>query len=112
MDEFKAAAELYGKDSGEYLEILLAGAETWPDDPAAVNNAAMALYEAGDTARAGELLERRGEALLQNALGVIRAGEGDYGEALRLFESASAAGNSEAAHNLTELKNVLYQLEQ
>ena len=112
VDEFKAAAGLYGKDSGEYLKILLAAAETWPDDPAAVNNAAMALYEAGDNARAGKLLEGRGEALLQNALGIIRAGEGDYAAALRLFESASAAGNSEAAHNLTELKNVLYQLEQ
>ena len=43
---------------------------------------------------------------------MIRAGEGDYDDALQLFESASDSGNSEAAHNLAELKNVLYQLEQ
>ena len=82
------------------------------DDPAALNTAATALYEAGRLAEAGKLLEGRGEPLLQNTLGVIRAGEGDYDAALQLFESASDSGNSEAVHNLAELRNVLYQLEQ
>ena len=41
---------------------------------------------------------------------MIRAGEGDYDAALQLFESASASGNAEAAHNLAELENVMYQL--
>lgn len=110
VDEFKAAAGLCGKDSPEYLEILLTAARTYPDDPAALNTAATALYESGRLAEAGKLLEGRGEPLLQNTLGVIRAGEGDYDAALQLFESASASGNSEAAHNLTELENVMYQL--
>ena len=110
MDEFKAAAGLCGKDSPEYLEILLTAARTYPDDPAALNTAATALYEAGRLAEAGKLLEGRGEPLLQNTLGVIRAGEGDYDAAKQLFESASASGNSEAAHNLAELENVMYQL--
>lgn len=112
VDEFKAAAGLCGKDSPEYLEILLTAARTYPDDPAALNTAATALYEAGRLAEAGKLLEGRGEPLLQNTLGVIRAGEGDYDAAMQLFESASDSGNSEAAHNLAELENVMYQLEQ
>ena len=110
VDEFKAAAELYGKDSPEYLEILLAAAETYPDDPAALNNAAMALYESGDVDAAARLLEGRSEAILQNALGIIRADEGSYDEARSLFESAAAAGNAEAASNLDELEKVMFQL--
>ena len=110
VDEFKAAAGLCGKDSPEYLEILLTAARTYPDDPAALNTAATALYEAGRLAEAGKLLEGRGEPLLQNTLGVIRAGEGDYDAAQQLFESASASGDTEAAHNLAELENVMYQL--
>lgn len=111
VDEFKAAAQLHGKNSPEYLEILTAAVEAYPDDCAALNNAATALLEAGRADEAAALLEDADDPLLMNTLGVILASDGEYERAADLFRDSAGAGNEEAAHNLEELEKVMFQLQ-
>lgn len=110
VDEFKAAAQLHGKNSPEYLEILTAAVEAYPDDCAALNNAATALLEAGRADEAAALLEDADDPLLMNTLGVILASDGEYERAAGLFRDSAGAGSEEAAHNLEELEKVMFQL--
>lgn len=111
VDEFKAAADLYGKDSPEYLEVLLAAARTYPDDPAALQTAALALRTAGKGQNAINLLEGHDNPLLLNTLGVLYAEVKAYEKAKQTLEAAAAAGNMEAEKNMEELEIIRLQLE-
>ena len=110
VDEFKAAAQSYGRNSPEYIEILTAAVETYPGDCASLNNAAVALFEAGRAAEAADLLEGSTDPLLMNTLGVILAADGQYERSAELFRGSADAGGKEAAHNLEELEKVMFQL--
>lgn len=110
VDEFMAAAMLYGKDSPEYLQVLLKAAETYPDNVSALNNAAIALYDSKMFTEAETLLEGTQDPLLLNTLGIIQASEKSYEKASESFNRSLAGKNTEAAYNLKELEKILYQL--
>lgn len=110
VDEFMSAAELYGKDSPEYLQVILKAEETYPEDISALNNAAIALYDAGRLTEAAAMLDGTDSPLLLNTLGIILASEKDYEGASEYFKESAAGGNAEAAHNMKELEEILYQL--
>lgn len=110
VDEFKAAAEFYGKDSPIYMQILLAAVKAYPDDLAALQTAALALREAGKAEDAVLLLNGRAEPVLLNTLGILKAETGDYDAARHAFQTAVEAGSAEAGHNLEELEKVMFQL--
>ena len=110
VDEFMSAAALYGKNSPEYLQVVMKAAETYPKDISALNNAAIALYDAGRLQEAADMLEGTKDPLLLNTLGIILASEEDYEGASEYFRESAAAGNAEAAHNINELEKILYQL--
>lgn len=109
VDEFNAVARLYGEDSPEYLDVLLAAVRTYPDDEAALQTAALALRSAGKGQEAMRLLEGHDSPMLLNTLGILQAESGDYDEARQSLKAAAAAGNPEAGHNIEELSRVVEQ---
>ena len=110
INELNSVADTYGEDSEEYNDVLLKAAVTYPLDVAARANAALALYNDGDTSAARSLLEGRNEPELLNILGVMLARDKEYGKAMECFERSSSAGDIEAARNAEELGKVLEQL--
>ena len=99
---------------------MAVAAEYYPDSPAVLNDRALQALETGDAASAVGTLEGKvtagdesltgKEAELLNTLGVAYARAGQYNRARDAFEAASATGNDDATHNLTQLLNVLDQL--
>ncbi|HIZ85973.1 MAG TPA: hypothetical protein IAC04_05745 [Candidatus Coprenecus stercoravium] len=111
INELYSVAGLYGKDDPRYLEVLMTAADTYPSDAAATHNAAMALYDKGMVSEAVSLLSGapfNPETL--NTLGIIYCSEKMYQEARSAFSLAAGSGHEGAAHNLSELENIMRQL--
>lgn len=120
LNEIYKVAGSYDKDTEEYAYAMAVAAEYYPDSPAVLNDRALQALETGDAASAVGTLEGKvtagdesltgKEAELLNTLGVAYARAGQYDRARDAFEAASATGNDDATHNLTQLLNVLDQL--
>ena len=105
VSEIQKVADSYGKGTPEYIDALMAGAKTYPNDVTAVNNAALALIEAGRTGEAITLLEKAPEdGALLNMLGVAYAKNGDFSKAESAFNRASAKGYAKSGENCQMLK--------
>lgn len=109
LTEMYRVAGTYPKDSREYAEALSIAAATYPDQPAALNNAALSLLDSDRAAEAVSLLSGRaqGSAPLLNTLGVAYARTGKLDRARQCFNDASVLGSEEGRKNLTELDRYL-----
>lgn len=108
VSEIQQVADSYGKGSPEYVDCLLRGAQAYPNDVTAVNNAALALMEANRTDEAIRLLDNaRAEGELLNMRGVVYVKAGELEKAVQAFSEAQAKGYSQAGENLSQLKQYM-----
>lgn len=108
VSEIQQVADSYGKGSPEYVDCLLRGAQTYPNDVTAVNNAALALMEANRTDEAIRLLDNApAEGELLNMRGVVYIKAGELEKAVQAFSEAQAKGYSQAGENLSQLKQYM-----
>lgn len=113
VDEMYKVADTYGKDSGEYREVILTAARTYPDNVPAVVNAARVEMECGDVTSAIRLLEnsRVSDAPeVLNALGVAYAKNGQYEKAREVLQRAKTGGSAEAETNLQQVAGIVADL--
>lgn len=108
VSEIQQVADSYGKGSPEYVDCLVSGVKAYPSDVTAVNNAALALMEANRTGEAIRLLDNApAEGELLNMKGVVYVKAGNLEKAVQAFSEAQAKGYSQAAENLTQLKQYM-----
>lgn len=106
--EIHKVADSYGKGTPQYIDCLLTGAKTYPQDVTAVNNAALALLEAQRAGEAVALLEKAPQdGALLNMLGTAYVKNGQPEKAVEAFGRASKAGYAPAAENLKALQAYL-----
>ena len=103
------SALTYDKGSKEWDEIILLAVENYPQSPEARVNAANVAMANGDYAKAAQYLQglptNMPEAI--NSRGILAMSQGNYAEALNLFEQAQRAGVSEAAYNITLVRELM-----
>lgn len=104
--EFYLAAQSLGKDSPRFEEILLDRIPRhFPDDPAALNNAAAVLLGRGETATAMRYLERAGDSpSVWNNMGIAYMLSGELDKAEGLLRRASESGIRQSLFNLEQLR--------
>lgn len=108
VSEIHKVADSYGKGTSQYIDCLLTGAKTYPQDVTAVNNAALALLEAQRAGEAVSLLEKAPQdGALLNMLGTAYVKNGQPEKAVEAFGRASQAGYAPAAENLKALQAYL-----
>lgn len=108
VSEIHKVADSYGKGTPQYIDCLLTGAKTYPQDVTAVNNAALALLEAQRAGEAVALLEKAPQdGALLNMLGTAYVKNGQPEKAVEAFGRASKAGYAPAAENLKALQAYL-----
>lgn len=113
VEEIYKVADSYNEASDEYREAMLIAACTYPDNVAAVVNAARTEMKHGHTNIAIKLLEEVKTADVPevlNALGVAYAQNGLYDKAKATLQRAKTAGSKEAANNLQQLEGVMNDL--
>lgn len=104
--ELFMGALTYGKDTPQYDEIFIDRIiRNFPDDPAALNNAAAVLIERGESVTARRYLDRAGEnPATWNNRGILYMQAGDLDSAEALFDRAAAGGVEQAVSNLEQLR--------
>lgn len=108
VSEIQQVADSYGKGSPEYVDCLVRGAQAYPNDVTAVNNAALTLMEANRTDEAIRLLDNApAEGELLNMRGVVYIKAGELEKAVQAFSEAQAKGYPQAGENLSQLKQYM-----
>lgn len=104
--EFYLGAWSFGKGSPSFEKVIIDLAPRFfPDDPAAINNAAAVLIDKGELITAKRYLERLGpNPAAQNNLGVVYMLFGELDKAQECFEAAAAGGVAQAVFNLEQLR--------
>ena len=109
LEDIYMIALTYDKGSKEWDEIILLAVENYPQSPEARVNAANVAMANGDYAKAAQYLQglptNMPEAI--NSRGILAMSQGNYAEALNLFEQAQRAGVSEAAYNITLVRELM-----
>lgn len=109
LEDIYLIALTYEKGSKEWDEIILLAVENYPQSPEARVNAANVAMANGDYAKAAQYLQglptNMPEAI--NSRGILAMSQGNYAEALNLFEQAQRAGVSEAAYNITLVRELM-----
>lgn len=109
LEDIYLIALTYDKGSKEWDEIILLAVENYPQSPEARVNAANVAMANGDYAKAAQYLQglptNMPEAI--NSRGILAMSQGNYAEALNLFEQAQRAGVSEAAYNITLVRELM-----
>ncbi|MBQ7787080.1 MAG: DUF3868 domain-containing protein [Alistipes sp.] len=109
LEDIYMIAITYEKGSKEWDEIILLAVENYPQSPEARVNAANVAMANGDYAKAAQYLQglptNMPEAI--NSRGILAMSQGNYAEALNLFEQAQRAGVSEAAYNITLVRELM-----
>ena len=109
LEDIYMIALTYEKGSKEWDEIILLAVENYPQSPEARVNAANVAMANGDYAKAAQYLQglptNMPEAI--NSRGILAISQGNYAEALNLFEQAQRAGVSEAAYNITLVRELM-----
>ena len=106
LNETFLIAQEYRTGSEEFNNLFETAARIFPDSDVANLNAAAAVLGRGDTAEAARLMSRikvKEGAAYNNNMGVLNFMQGDRESAMRYFERARAAGDSQATRNIAEL---------
>ena len=109
LDDIYLIALTYEKGSKEWDELILIAVENYPQSPEARVNAANVAMANGDYATAEQYLQgiptNMPEAM--NSRGILAMAQGDYTKALDLFQQALSAGVTEAAYNITLVRELM-----
>ena len=109
LDDIYMIALTYEKGSKEWDEIILIAVENYPQSPEARVNAANVAMANGDYAASEQYLQsvpaNMPEAM--NSRGILAMAQGDYTKALDLFQQALSAGVTEAAYNITLVRELM-----
>lgn len=109
LDDIYIIALTYEKGSKEWDEIILIAVENYPQSPEARVNAANVAMANGDYTAAEQYLQgvpaNMPEAM--NSRGILAMAQGDYTKALDLFQQALSAGVTEAAYNITLVRELM-----
>ena len=99
----------YEKGSKEWNDIIILAVENYPNSNEAKVNAANVAMANGNYAKAAEYLNTLPQEIPEamNSRGILAMANGDYNEAMTLFEKAQKAGISEATYNLSLLKELI-----
>ena len=99
----------YEQGSKEWNDIILLAVQTYPNIAEARVNAANVAMANGNYTQAAAYLQglpaNMPEAM--NSRGILAMSEGKYEQALSLFEAAQKAGVSEAAYNISLVKQLM-----
>jgi tetratricopeptide (TPR) repeat protein len=99
----------YEKGSKEWDEIIIIAVDNYPQSPEARINAANVAMANGDYTAAEQYLQgvpaNIPEAM--NSRGILAMAQGDYTKALDLFQQALSAGVTEAAYNITLVRELM-----
>lgn len=102
--EIQKVADSYGRNTPQYKEAMNIAARTYPDNVAALNNAALAEFETGNYSAAISLLKNTENPALLNILGAAYAKAGNKDKAEQAFKEAVRKGNTQAGENLRMLQ--------
>lgn len=102
--EIQKVADSYGRNTPQYKETMNIAARTYPDNVAALNNAALAEFETGNYSAAISLLKNTEDPALLNILGAAYAKAGNKDKAEQAFKEAVRKGNTQAGENLRMLQ--------
>lgn len=102
--EIQRVADSYGRNTDGYRKALDVAVRTYPDNPAARNNAALAAVETEHYDEAIALLKGMEDGASLNLLGVAYYKSGQADKAEELFARAVDAGYTDAAGNLKQLQ--------
>lgn len=109
LEDIYMVALTYDKRSKEWEDIVIIAVEAYPQSPEARINAANVAMANGNFQQAATFLEGVPSTIPQamNSRGILAMEQGKYGEAMQLFQAAEKAGVSEAAQNITLLKELM-----
>lgn len=108
VSEIHKVADSYGKGNPEYIDCLLSGTKAHSSDVTMLNNAALALLEAGRIQETISLLGSAPEdGALLNVLGVAYLTISEYDKARTAFRNAVDRGNKEAEKNVGQMEEYL-----
>ncbi len=109
LEDIYMIALTYDKGSKEWNDIILIAVENYPQSPEARVNAANVAMANGDYSKAAQYLQglptNMPEAM--NSRGILAMSQGNYTEALNLFQQAQRAGVNEAAYNITLVRELM-----
>ena len=106
LNEIFLIAQEYRAGSEQFNNLFETAARVFPDSDVANLNAAATVLGRGDTSEAARLMARirvKEGAAYNNNMGVLNFMQGDRESAMRYFERARAAGDSQATRNIAEL---------
>ncbi|MBR4994903.1 MAG: DUF3868 domain-containing protein [Alistipes sp.] len=109
LEDIYLVALTYEKGSKEWNDILLIAVKTYPQSPIARVNAANVAMANGDYAQAATYLQGLPSDMPEamNSRGILAMSQGNYQQAMSLFEQAQKAGVSEATYNISLLKELM-----
>lgn len=99
----------YDKGSKEWNDIIIIAVDTYPQSPEARVNAANVSMANGNYAKAAAYLQGVPSTMPEamNSRGILAMSQGNYDEAMSLFRQAQQAGVSEAAYNISLLRELM-----
>ena len=109
LDDIYLIAIRYGKGSKEWDELILLAVESYPQSVEARINAANVAMANGDYSQAATYLQGLSDNIPEaaNSKGILAMAEGRYDQAMTLFQKAQSGGVSEAAYNISLLKQLM-----
>ena len=109
LEDIYMIALTYDKGSKEWEDIIIIAVNTYPQSPEARINAANVAMANGDYTQAAAYLKDVPANIPQamNSRGILAMANGNYQEAMQIFQAAEQAGASEAAQNITLLKQLM-----
>lgn len=109
LDDIYLIAIRYGKGSKEWDELILLAVESYPQSVEARINAANVAMANGNYSQAATYLQGLSDNIPEaaNSKGILAMAEGRYDQAMALFQKAQSGGVSEAAYNISLLKQLM-----
>ena len=109
LEDIYMVALTYEKGSREWDEVILFAVERFPLSPEARVNAANVAMANGNYERAAEYLQGVPSSMPEaiNSRGILAMSQGNYSEAMTLFQQAERDGVSEASYNIGLLKELM-----
>ena len=107
--EIYMVALTFEKGSKEWNDIILIAVQTYPQFPESRVNAANVAMANGNYTQAAAYLEGVPSTMPEamNSRGILAMSQGDYQQAMSLFQQAQKAGVKEAAYNISLLKQLM-----